>query len=148
MRRYIICFIIICLSLWSSFASAQVKEKEKAALEAAENWLSVIDSGNYAQSWQMASGYFKNFVTENQWQQSLSAARQPLGKVISREAEIKQYKTSLPGAPDGEYVVIKFLASFANKKLALETVILTIEKDGYWRVSGYYIKQMPQLFYC
>ncbi len=140
MRRYIICLVIISLSLWDNLASAHEKEKEKTALIAAKNWLSLVDSGNYAESWQKASTYFKNFVPEKQWQQSLNTMRHPLGKVISREVEIKQYKTSLPGAPDGEYVVIKFLTSFANKKLALETAILMLEKDGYWRVSGYYIR--------
>ncbi len=72
--------------------------------------------------------------------ESLNAAREPLGKVISREVESKKYKKFLPGAPDGEYVVIKFLSSFVNKKFAVETVILTLEKDGMWRLSGYYIK--------
>jgi len=107
MRRYIICLVIISLSLWGNLASAHEKEKEKAALIAAKNWLSLVDSGNYAESWQKASKYFKNFVPEKQWQQSLNTMRHPLGKVISREVEIKQYKTSLPGAPDGEYVVMK-----------------------------------------
>jgi hypothetical protein len=52
----------------------------------------------------------------------------------------KTYMTSLPGAPDGEYVVIKFETSFQNKKSAVETITPMREKDGKWRVSGYYIK--------
>jgi hypothetical protein len=52
----------------------------------------------------------------------------------------KNYKTSLPGAPDGEYVVIQFGTSFENKKTAIETVTPMLDKDGKWRVSGYYIK--------
>ncbi len=138
MRHYVVCIIVLCIFLWSSFASAQVKEK--AALAAAEKWLLLVDAGNYGHSWREASGYFKNFVTEKQWMESLNAAREPLGKVISREVESKKYKKSLPGAPDGEYVVIKFLSSFVNKKFAVETVILAVEKDGMWRLSGYYIK--------
>jgi hypothetical protein len=50
------------------------------------------------------------------------------------------YKTSLPGAPDGDYVVIQFVTSFGNKKSAIETVTPMLEKDGSWRVSGYYIR--------
>ena len=50
------------------------------------------------------------------------------------------YKTSLPGAPDGEYVVIQFDTSFENKKAAIETVTPMMDQDGTWRVSGYYIK--------
>ena len=48
--------------------------------------------------------------------------------------------TSLPGAPDGEYVVIQFEASFGNKRASVETVTPMLDKDGQWRVSGYYIK--------
>jgi hypothetical protein len=70
----------------------------------------------------------------------MKAARQPLGKLISRKMQTKSYKTSLPGAPDGEYVVIQFETSFENKKTAIETVTPMLDKDGKWRVSGYYIK--------
>jgi len=43
------------------------------------------------------------------------------------------------GFPDGIYVVIQFKTSFANKQTAVETVTPTLEKDGCWRVFGYYI---------
>lgn len=61
-------------------------------------------------------------------------------KVISRVVSTKEFMTSLPGAPDGEYVVIQFKTSFENKKEAVETVTPKKDKDGKWRVSGYYIK--------
>ncbi|NOX96543.1 MAG: DUF4019 domain-containing protein, partial [Nitrospirae bacterium] len=70
----------------------------------------------------------------------MQAIRKPLGKNISRELKSKRYRTSLPGAPDGKYVVIQFKSSFENKKSALETVTPMLDKDGKWRVSGYYIK--------
>ena len=72
--------------------------------------------------------------------QSLQAVRKPLGKLITRKVRTKTYRTSLPGAPDGEYVVIEFETSFAQKKTAIETVTPIIDKDGTWRVSGYYIR--------
>ena len=63
-----------------------------------------------------------------------------MGKLISREVKSAVYESSLPGVPDGEYVVIQFETSFENKKSAIETVTPMLEKDGKWRVSGYYIK--------
>jgi hypothetical protein len=48
--------------------------------------------------------------------------------------------TSLAGAPDGEYVVIQYETSFENKKSSIETVTPMLDKDGKWRVSGYYVK--------
>ena len=67
----------------------------------------------------------------------LDSTRQPLGKVLQRNVKTKAYRTSLPGALDGEYVVIQFQTKFEHKASALETVTPSKEKDGAWRVSGY-----------
>jgi len=66
--------------------------------------------------------------------------RQPLGKVISRRVMSKMPTQTVPGGPDGKYVIIRFKTSFENKKDAIETVTPMLDKDGVWRVSGYYIK--------
>ena len=60
--------------------------------------------------------------------------------MISRKLKGAQYETSLPGAPDGEYVVIQYDTSFENKQSAVETITPTLDKDGQWRVSGYFIR--------
>jgi hypothetical protein len=111
----------------------------KVALSSAEKWLALVDVGRYADSWNEAAGYFKGAVKQEKWRESLQAVRKPLGKMISRELISRSYQTSLPGAPDGEYVVIRFETSFENKKSAVETVIPMLEKDGTWRVPGYFI---------
>ena len=45
-----------------------------------------------------------------------------------------------PGAPDGEYLVIRFAASFEKKQSAIETVTPIKDADGIWRVCGYFIQ--------
>ena len=115
-------------------------DKEKAAIAVAEKWLIMVDEGKYAESWKEAAEYFKTAVKQEQWEQLLQAGRKPLGKLVSRKVKSANYKTSLPGAPDGEYVVIQFKTSFENKKTGIETVTPMMDKDGKWRVSGYYIK--------
>ncbi|MDD5138124.1 MAG: DUF4019 domain-containing protein, partial [Candidatus Omnitrophica bacterium] len=47
--------------------------------------------------------------------------------------------TTLPGAPDGEYVIVQFDTTFENKKSSVESVTMSLEADGRWRVSGYFI---------
>lgn len=121
-------------------AEPSYDDKTKPAGDAAEKWLVLVDDGNYARSWKEAAEYFRNAIKQEQWEQSLSAVRKPLGKVVSRKFKSAEYKTSLPGAPDGEYVVIQFATSFENKKEAVETVTPMREKDGTWRVSGYFIR--------
>ena len=115
-------------------------EKEKMAQGIADAWLQLIDAGEYGKSWDEAAEYFKSAVTKQQLQQSLEAVRKPLGKCITRTVKSAKYATSLPGAPDGEYVVIQYETSFENKEKTIETVTPMKDNDGKWRVSGYYIK--------
>jgi hypothetical protein len=119
---------------------AEQSENEKAALSSAEQWLSLVDAGKYAESWAESAEFFRNAVTQEQWKSAAKAVRQPLGKLISRKTKSTTYKTSLPGAPDGQYVVIQFESSFENKKVAIETITPMKDADGKWRVSGYFIK--------
>jgi hypothetical protein len=113
---------------------------EAAARTAAETWLSLVDDGKYAQSWREAATLFKNAIDGPSWEKALNAARAPLGALRSRTPRTSKYATSLPGAPDGEYVVVVFETSFEKKQHALETVTPMKEADGRWRVSGYFIK--------
>ena len=115
-------------------------EAEDQAVKAADEWLALVDQGEYGESWQEAATLFKSAVTVEQWEQALNASRRPLGDLKSRELKGAEYMTSLPGAPDGEYVVIQFDTSFTNKKVAVETVTPMKDEDGIWRVSGYYVK--------
>jgi len=115
-------------------------EVEKAAIECARVWLELLDSGKYAESWEEAAEYVKALVNKENWQKSLQGVRQPLGKLVSREVKSTRYTTSAPGAPDGQYVIIQYNTSFENKKSAVETITPMLDKDGKWRVSGYYIR--------
>ncbi|MFZ5905903.1 MAG: DUF4019 domain-containing protein [Nitrospirota bacterium] len=114
--------------------------KEERAVKAADAWLKLVDHGKYRESWKTAAQYFQDAVTRAQWEQAVIPVRKPLGKVLKRTMKSKEYRTTLPGAPDGEYVVIQYTTSFENKHTAIETVTPMLDKDGSWRVSGYYIK--------
>ncbi len=138
--RKISCLLIVSLFLSCSFANAADTEKEAAAVTVAEKWLTLVDQGKYDDSWREASTIFRDAVTSAQWGQLVQTSRKPLGKLLSRKLGSKTYTKSLPGAPDGEYVVIEFETSFENKKVAIETVTPMLDNDGKWRVSGYYIK--------
>ena len=113
---------------------------EKAAAGAAEAWLAAVDAGDYGRSWDDAAAFFRNAMPKDRWEQTMQSFRSPFGKKLSRTLKSSRYMTSLPGAPDGQYVVIQFAASFENKKDAVETVTPMLDKDGAWRVSGYFIK--------
>ena len=113
---------------------------EAEAENAARAWLGMLDAGNYAQSWNTASARFRASITQAEWVSRVSAVRGPLGAVRSRELSSARVAHSLPGAPDGEYVVLEFSTSYEHKTVATETVTPMKDPDGKWHVSGYYIK--------
>jgi hypothetical protein len=119
---------------------AASEKTEEVAGQRADAWLALVDQGKYDQSWEEAARLFKGAVTKEKWREAASAVRAPLGKLVSRKLKSRQYTKTLPGVPDGEYVVIQYDSSFENKTEAVETVTPMLDPDGVWRVSGYYIR--------
>ncbi|MFH0965389.1 MAG: DUF4019 domain-containing protein [Planctomycetota bacterium] len=134
--------LVLLVVLAASFGCAAKgnPQAEQAARKAADDWLKLIDDENYAQSWDDSSSYFKAAITQDEWAKTSQAVRKPLGKVVSRSLKSSAYRTELPGAPDGQYVILQYTTSFENKKSAGETVTPMLDTDGSWRVSGYYIR--------
>jgi len=137
--RIALSLFFICLLAFLWFLMSD-QDKEKAAVDASKAWLKLGDEGKYYESWDEAAQYFKNAITKEQWKTSLESVRSPLGKVLSRNLKSKKYTKTLPGAPDGEYVVIQYETSFQNKQQAIETITPMLDKNGKWKVSGYYIR--------
>ena len=123
-----------------STQAAATQAATTEAKEAAELWLKLLDAGKYDESWQALAGLAQKAVKTADWAKLLESFRTPLGKVIARKLKSAAYETALPGAPDGEYVVLQFETEFEHKKAAIETVTPMKDKDGQWKVSGYYIK--------
>jgi hypothetical protein len=121
-------------------AGAQDADKVAKAEAAALAWLALTDSGDYPGSWDQAAGNFQASVPKPNWIHAVGRVRQPLGGLISRKVKSATFTRSLPGAPDGEYVVIKYDTQFEHKDTAIETVTPLLDKDGSWKVSGYFIK--------
>ena len=110
------------------------------AIASAEGWLALVDGGEFMKSWTTASTHFQRMVSHAQWQQALNAYRTPIGTLISRTRPTIQRTTTLPGLPDGTYVGITFQSSFTKKASTTETVVVTQDPDGHWKVIGYTIK--------
>ena len=106
---------------------------------AAKEWLTIVDSGNYTKSWHKADAFFQATLSENKWDTALKGIRAPLGKVISRAEVSSKQLSSLPGIPDGEYLIIQYKTTFENKKSAQETLTLS-KSSGQWLAVGYFIK--------
>lgn len=116
------------------------KPEAQAGIKAATDWLGQVDAGDYSGSWSNAAAYFRAAVPSADWVNSLAAFRTPMGAMTARTIKTARLATTMPGAPDGHYVLIQFDAAFANKKSAVETATVMLETTGVWRVSGYFIR--------
>jgi len=115
-------------------------DSSTTVFQQAERWLEVIDQGDYPRSWDETAEHFRKLVPRENWHSMMNSVRHPLGKRVARQFEREQEAKSLPGGPEGEYLIMTFKAQFEHIKSTTETVTSYKEKDGKWRVCGYYIK--------
>jgi Protein of unknown function (DUF4019) len=141
MKRGIRILTALLFVLSSVDVHAADAKAEKDAEAAARAWLAGVDNGKYGASWESASSTFRKALTKTQWEDALAKVRAPLAAVLSRTFQSATYTKTLPGAPEGEYVVIQYETDFSGHQGKMtETVTPMKEKDGSWKVSGYYIK--------
>ena len=116
MKHAIFTFVLLAL-LCSPNCRLALADNQPAmglAARAAESWLRLVDAGRYRRSYKEASGYFQSRIDQQKWVATVEPVRKPLGQVISCKLAGAQYTTSLPGAPDAQYVVMQFDTSFQN----------------------------------
>lgn len=142
--NYILIMIIvlgICVSAAAHGTGSDHTHKENEnGIETAKVWLKLVDRKNYNASWQTAAAYFKSVVAQDQWETTITAVRQPLGPLLERRLFHDRYTATLPGMPDGEYLVLRFVTKYENKQSAVETVTVMKDDKDTWRVAGYFIK--------
>ena len=113
--------------------------EEQAAERQALGFVGYLDHGRYADSYAYTGMLIRAQLDRDAFAKQVEKARAGTGVLLSRELIDASYTTTVPGAPEGQYVVLHYGASFANRQEAVETLTLAFAK-GYWRVSGYYIK--------
>jgi hypothetical protein len=116
-----------------------VKAATDAAAKAAQAWLALDDADNWDACWDALAPGVKGQIARDAFADSLRTVRNELGKVKTRRPHAVTFTHKMPGAPDGDYVVLQYDTDFANGS-ALETVIPMRTPDGSWRVSGYFVQ--------
>ena len=117
------------------------KQAVEAAKHAAQEWLTLFDDGQYQTTWEHASSFFQSKIGAEQWAARITQSKQRrpvLDSLQSRSVAAARYTTSLPDAPDGEYVVVQYKATYADEQW-VDMVTLKKESDE-WKVAGYVTK--------
>lgn len=131
-------FLLLLVLPGASLATDQ--DKEAAAVAAAHEFLTLVDQGEYLKSWEQASSLFAERIPKEDWIEGISRFRPTFGAIKERTLKGSHLARSLPGAPDGEYVLILFTSVFEEKASAVETITMMLETDKQWRAAGYYIE--------
>jgi Protein of unknown function (DUF4019) len=133
------------LAIAAATGCISANSQEAAAVEdakaTASAWLALVDGGQYRMSWDRSASLFQSAVNEQTWDSAIRGARASLGAVTSRQLQSATFTHTLPGAPYGDYVVIKYTTQFEKKSNAVETVTPLKSQDGSWRVSGYFVSE-------
>lgn len=113
---------------------------ERQGVEAAFDWVTLLDQGLFRESWEVASDTLRASISVDDWIRMLTDSRQPLGMPVVRVVREGRYMERIPGLPDGDYVIVVFSGDFENDASAAELVQLGRQPDGSWKVMGYYIQ--------
>jgi hypothetical protein len=143
--KHLIASLLLAVSC-SSLAQTMMPG-QREALNAAERWLVPLDAQRYGDAWSMASESFKAKVPRDTFRDGIAKIRKDYGKLVKRSGEKMAFRGDMPTPDQGDVqpkpgveVAILFDATFAGNKQAQEEVTMVLEKDGVWRVAGYYIK--------
>jgi hypothetical protein len=139
MKQLVSLFVLAAI-LISPLAHGGQSDAAGNAVDAANRWLALSDANDGVATWDQAAPSFQAAVSKADWSEALKQARLPFGALKSRRIISSEFKRSLPGAPDGEYVVVQYDTQFEHKAHAVETVIPMRDQDGRWKVSGYFVK--------
>ncbi|MBX3616892.1 DUF4019 domain-containing protein [Nitrosomonas sp.] len=126
------------------FGCGLVQADDSATLKIVEStarsWFKLVDDGQYKEGWEMSSTLFKTKTPEAQWIKSITEIRILRGAMTARYIATAGVTKSVSGFPDGEYIVLQFYTTFAEKGLAMETVTLVKIAENTWQIADYAIK--------
>ena len=129
--------LAIFLSSGSTF-SEDAKGKGNAS-KFVQDWLSLVDSGSYSQTWNDLSDVYQSSLTKDDWVNSLNSYHKSLGKLTKRK---QQYVTKSSDPSIGDYLIFQYQSSFEKKKLVNEAVSVIKGRDGNWKILGYSLFQV------
>lgn len=128
--------LLIIVPVLNKTPSQQISEQ---SVLAAAQFLFLVDTEEYAKSWEISSETLQNMLTQKAWNEKIAQIRSLLGPVIERFQHNIAYTDTASDVPSGEYVVMTFSSRFALKGQATETLTLLLDDNGQWLVVGYFV---------
>lgn len=142
-RKYRIHAILI-LSVLAIIIAPQImnkpdKNQTEASVNAANEFLEMIDQGNFADSWQIAAPYLRNNIPQQDWESKLVKIRETFGPVAERTLQDVNFTAPTDELPDSKVIMLEYATRFAKQSMH-EVITLAQGQDNRWRVVGYFIQ--------
>lgn len=137
-------FLFVASLLWIIVPAINKTPSElvaNQALAAAAEFLYLVDTEEYAKSWEVTSGVLKEMLTQADWNQEIDRLRSFLGPIVERLQHEITYTATASDVPSGEYVVMTFVSKFALSERVFEKLTLMLGDNDRWQVVGYFLKQ-------
>jgi Protein of unknown function (DUF4019) len=115
------------------------KIAEASGLAAAQ-FLYLVDTEEYAKSWEVTSEYLKEMLTQKAWNNQIAKIRSFLGPIVERIQHDISYTDSASDVPTGEYVVMTFVSKYRLREQVIETITLMLGSNNQWQVAGYFLQ--------
>jgi hypothetical protein len=108
---------------------------------AGDDFLKLLDTKKYAESWDASSDLLKRSVSRAEWTTQITKARDTLGDVGLRKLKEAKPEKDPAGAPPGDYLLMTYETVFASQGAPhVETLPLVKTADGSWRAVGYFVR--------
>jgi hypothetical protein len=109
----------------------------QAGVQLAKEYVTELDQGRYAQSWEKGGFLFRQTVSQDDWVKALKLIRQPLGKAMSRKLQERRMIKDPYNLLKGQFMVVEYDTSFEKAPEGRELLILRSGSDGVWHVASY-----------
>lgn len=130
-------FLLIIIPAVNKTPSAHISEQ---SLRAAAQFLFLVDTEEYAKSWESTAEILKKMLPQTSWNERIAGIRSFLGPVVERIQHDIAYTSTADNVPAGEYVILTFISRFELRERVIETITLMLSKDNRWQVVGYFLK--------
>lgn len=131
------CFLLIAIPVLNKTPTQHVAEQSAIA---ASQFLFLVDTEEYAKSWEVSSERLKEMLTQKSWNEQIAKIRSFLGPIIERIHQDISYTDSAIDVPSGEYVVMTFISKFELRERVTETITLMLGDNDQWQVVGYFLR--------
>ena len=137
-------FLFVASLLWiivPAFNKTPSELVTKETLVAAAEFLYLVDTEEYAKSWEVTSATLQNMLTQAAWSEEIDRLRSFLGPIVERIQHDITYTDTASDVPAGEYVIMTFVSKFTLSERVFEKLTLMLGEDDRWQVVGYFLKQ-------